>query len=294
MKNPYPPPTVPGSKEDSHWIIRDSLAADSGAVRRFLSRNAWELAALTIAMIAVLGCCTVPLVIVVPYLAQPYVRLFIVWRRRRAVQRASRLRPAEPWTWPVDAGADGIERRFERTRRGHRFLFAGLALLGLTILIVASFGVGPLIVIPGIPIALFLWLGYRDVRTGKVRLKWTAWPLVTGRRAEFTLGVSDGGARFERAMVRLRAIEEHPSRTHLVWCTWTDLCHLASDTAPGPGHDALIAFDVPAAARGTRLDVPEACWWEIEVTGSSDAGQIRERFAVPIYDPLPPDPPTAA
>jgi hypothetical protein len=290
VKDPASPPVVPGSHEVTHWLVRESRAADGGSVGRVVARRAWELAAVAIVVVGVLGCCACPGLVLMPYLLQPYGRVFTAWRRRRAVREGSQSRPAEPWTWDVDAPQGGVERPFARTWRGRKRLFAGLVVLAFAVLVGVALGppFRAFAAIAGVPAVLFLWLGYRDVRTGRIRVDWSSWPIVCGGRAELILGVSDGGARFERATVRLRAIEEYPSKVHLVWCTWTDVRDVASEAAPGPGHDVLVAFDVPAAARGTRLDVPEACWWELEVTGASDAGPIRERFVVPIYDPPPP------
>jgi hypothetical protein len=289
VKNPYAPERVAGSKETSHWLVRDSRAADADAIGRVLRRDALELLGVTVVGLAVLACGACLGVIALPYLWQPYGRLFATIFRRLAVRRGARLRPSEPWTWGTEGGADGILHPFARTRRGRRRLAIGLVLIAFAALMAMSLaGFRAVAVIPGVPGTIFLWLGYRDVRAGSVRIAWPKWPLHTGGRVEFTLGVSDGGARFERATVRLRGIEEHPDRTHLVWCTWTDVREFPRDFAPGPEHDVLVAFDLPATAPGTRLDTPEASWWELEVSGPSDAGVVRERIVLPIYDPLPP------
>lgn len=295
MKDETSPAAVPGSVEVSHWLIRDSHAADAGAVGRIVRRLSWELVGITVVAFFVGLCGGCLGVIFVPFLLEPYRRVITAMWRRRAVKRGLQTRPAEPWNWGADVRAEGVDRPVERARRGRGRLLVGLALLAMAVLLGQALGqMGWIAVLLGAPAALFLWLGYRDVRAGRIALRWGSWPLVTGGRVELMLGVSDGGARFGRATVRLRAIEEHPARTHLVWCTWTDIRVIAPDAAPGPGNDVLLAFDVPEAARGTRLDVPEACWWELEITGSSDAGPMRERFVVPIYDRPPPEvpPPT--
>jgi hypothetical protein len=306
VKDPDAPEGVAGSKETSHWVLRHSRAADAGAVRRILTRLALELAAVALVALVLVACSTCVGLVLLPYLWQPYARVFAVLRLRRAVSRGARLRPSEPWTWGTEGGADGVHRPFERTQRGRRRLATGLGLIAFAVLVAMAFArFRAVAVIAGVPGTIFLWIGYRDVRAGSLRIAWPKWPLHIGERAEFTVGVSDGGARFERMTARLRAIEEHTHREHLAWCTWTDLREFSRDEAPGPGHDVLVTFDVPAVARGTRLDTREACWWELEVFGPSDAGVLRERFAVPIYDrpvmPLaidgaanPPDPAASA
>ena len=289
MKNPNAPEGIAGSLERSHWLLRQSRAADAGAIRRALSRDGLELLGVTIVGLAVLGCGACLGVILLPYLWQPYGRVFATMYRRWIVRRGARLRPSEPWTWGTEADERGVQHPFERTRRGRRRLAIGLVLVAFaSLLAMSAAGFRWVAVIPGVPGTIFLWYAFRDVRAGSLRIAWPKWPLRTGERVEFTLGVTDGGARFERVTVRLRGIEEHPGRAHLVWCRWTDIREFPRDFAPGPGHDVLVAFDVPATARGTRLDTPEASWWEVEVSGPTDAGQVRERIVLPIYDPLPP------
>lgn len=289
MKDETSPRTVAGSKETSHWLVRDSRAADAGAVGRIVRRLWPELVGVTI-IVAMFGVCGCIGVVFAPYLLMSYARVFAVMRLRWAVSRGARLRPSEPWTWGTEGGADGIRRPFERTRRGRHRLAIGLVLIALAALVVFNFSLYRVVaVLPGVPGTMFLWIGYRNVRAGGLRLAWAKWPVRTGERAEFMLGVSDGGARFERMSVRLRAIEEHPGRAHLVWCTWMDHREFEREEAPGPGHDVLVTFDLPAEARGTRLDTREACWWELEVSGPSDSGALREWLVVPIYDqPAPP------
>lgn len=260
-----------------------------------LRREGLDLVGIAILGLPVLACVAWVGVLLAPYVLEPYARALTTVLLRRAVRRGTRLRPVEPWTWGTEGDERGVRRPLGHGRRGRWWLALGLGMVFVGVpLWTTGVPAAVVAVFVGLPGAVLAWLGYRYVRAGSVRLAWHTRPLVTGGRAEFTLGVSDGGARFESATVRLRSIEEHPSRAHLIWCTWTDVVEFAREFAPGPGHDVFVAFDIPAEAPGTRIDVREACWWELEVTGTSDAGPIGERFVVPIYDPPPPDVPPAA
>jgi hypothetical protein len=289
------PPAVDGSSAASYHLGRDCRAADAGSLRRMIRRhrNEFVTAAMTAAL--AIACCGFVGVLFAPAALKPFGRLGALMLRRRRIRRGRALRPSEPWTWDGAWVNRSVSQPVERTRRGRSRLLRGLVLLLAAGLLAVAFRfVLPIAVVFGVPSAVLLWLGYRDVRAGSLLLSSSSWPLFTGERAELMLGVSDGGARFDRATATLRCVEEFPGRKRPVWCTWTEYRAIERDDAPGPGHDALLTFDIPASAPGTRLDVPDACWWELEVFGETDAGKVREKFVVPIYErPAPGVPPAA-
>jgi len=114
-------------------------------------------------------------------------------------------------------------------------------------------------------------------------------PFPTGERAEFTLGVSDGGAEIRDATLTLRHFRE--SRDGTGSGGGLPLCTLAVQESgtPAPrdflhGVDQRVAFDVPADAPGTVISSAHPSYWELEVRGRTSAGLYEERFLVPVYE----------
>jgi hypothetical protein len=205
-----------------------------------------------------------------------------LWRRSR-MRRGRRDRPSEPWTWDDRWDERAAERPVGRTQRGWTSIAWGLGLVAVACVLMTLPNAWLFAVAFGLPGAGLALQGIFDLRAGKLRVCTTQTPAFTGGRVDVVIGVSDDGARFEMATVVLRCLEERAHWRRPVWCTWSMSKNVPRDEAPGPGNDALVTFDVPVEARGTELDADDACWWEVEIIGITDAASLRERFVVPIY-----------
>jgi hypothetical protein len=204
------------------------------------------------------------------------------------IPRGRRRRPNEPWTWDEPWDPAGRSLLVARARDGRKRVFVGLWLLAGAVSSWIQSGVRIETEIFGAVFGLvgtwFCWRGFQNLRAGQVRLATVGFPLFVGERIELSFGVSDGGAKFHRGSVLLRCLEQCPGRKPTVFHVWSEWFDLDRDTLPGPGNDTLLRFDVPAGLRGTRLDVPDACCWELRVMGTTDRGPVSEMFLVPIYE----------
>jgi len=219
------------------------------------------------------------------------------WRAVRAaaihrrIAKGRRLRPAEPWTWDLPWDPTSLVPVVSRSRQGHGYHDWISSVLGGIVMgvgVAIGFAGGAVGVVPGLLVGavgtIVLWSGVRSLRAGHVQISSLRFPVFVGERIEFSLGVSEGGARFERATALLRCGEQIVGRRPKVRHVWSETIELAADSLPGPGHETLLRFDVPPDLRGTRLDVPDACCWELVVSGRTDRGQVSESFLVPIYE----------
>ena len=222
------------------------------------------------------------------------VRIFAEWLRQRRFRIGRATWPTAPWRWDHRWDREGQEAQLDRTRTGWKQLLWALGFFVFAVQFAVLVPAWPVAVVLAVPASGLAWFGYRNLRGGGLRLTAAESPQFVGSRATFLLGVTEGGARFEEAVVVLRCVQERRKDKPKFEAVWEQRRELDPDTLPGPGNDVRLQFDVPATVRGTQLDVREACWWELEVFGETDAGKIREKFVVPIYDRPPPGVPPAA
>ena len=205
------------------------------------------------------------------------------WYRQRRFRIGRATHPNEPWKWDGHWRPDGQELAFDRTRIAWRQLLwaFGFAALAVTFWVVTHEWI--IAAVLAVPASGLAWSGFLNLRTGALRLTLPEFPLFAGSRGTFLLGVSEGGARFDEAIVVLRCVQEHRKGKPRFESVWETHRVLDPDALPGPGNDVRVQFDIPATERGTRLDVREPCWWELDVIGQTDRGPVHERFLVPVY-----------
>jgi hypothetical protein len=215
------------------------------------------------------------------------------WRRRRdAVPPPSG--PEGPWTKDHAWKAEGEKRTFLHFLATRRMYFGRMCVVvGLLVLpIPASLTTTPFIV--GVKFALalggswWLWHLARVLSMGSVFLGFLRFPYRPGERAEFTFGVSGGGAEIRDATFVLRHFQESRDGTGpgggLPFCTASvEEADPPADRVFAPGVDQRLFFDIPADAPVTSISAWKPSYWEMEIRGVTREGPWEERVLVPVY-----------
>jgi hypothetical protein len=209
-------------------------------------------------------------------------------RRRRMRQRAADAE--RTWTWDRLWDERGEKRTFVRYL-GTGWMFAGRVVALFTLISLRLPRLPESIAIQialAVPTALWLGNTWRVLGMGNVYVGFRRFPFHPGERAEFTCGVSEGGADIRGATLTLRHFRE--SRDGTGSGGGLPLCTFAVEEAGGPtprdfvhGVDQGVSFDVPSDAPGTVISSAHPSYWEVELRGTTKLGLYEERFLVPIY-----------
>ena len=217
------------------------------------------------------------------------------WHQHRAQARSRAADPAAEWTWDFPWDAEGVRKSF-RAYLGTRGMYFGrvCTVVGLLLLPVPVADPDDAVILIPLQIAFAIagsvWLlrSWWILGMGHVVVCSMRFPVHPGGRAQFTVGVTDGGAEIRDAEIVLRHFRESRDGTGpgsglpLATATIAAIEPLPDGTLP-PGVHRPVAFDVPADAPGTAIASANPSYWMLEIRGRTRAGLYEDRFLVPLY-----------
>jgi hypothetical protein len=216
--------------------------------------------------------------------------LVVADRRRRRFAAARAAAPGEPWLWDHEWDPAGT---------------AGLVHAAWWPKVAASVGpvfgavVGVMLLTrPAPPVVLVLVFGFfaalwaagvwHSHAKGTVRVSFARFPFHPGEPVVLYVGVSEGGATFERAAFHLRRVHERAFGLagwfRGTFTTFERTSRRPPGLLPGPDQDVERAFDLPADVRGTSLSTRQPEYWVLDIVARTLAGPFTDTFLVPIYD----------
>lgn len=210
------------------------------------------------------------------------------WRQWR-LETARRSAPEEPWLWDHEWDSSGVSvspfRRFlgPRSRLG-RIVFCAVLLAASPSAATQT----AWMVFGGVASTWLAWRAWRVHGVGTAHVTFAKFPFHPGERVTLHFGMSEGGARFERAAFCLRHVEEAPA--HPFERRGEDIRyfgiseHRPPGELPGGGHHVVLEFDVPEGAGDTRLSESPRVYWALDVLANTSAGPYVESFLIPIYE----------
>lgn len=217
------------------------------------------------------------------------------WHGLRDERRARAERPEAVWTWDHPWDEHGARLSF-RAYLGTRWMYVGRTalLVGLLLGPVRNDGSDASDIVTvlriGCAIAGSVWLlrAWWVLGMGQVVLGYLRLPVHPGEHAEFTLGVSEGGAEIRDAEVVLRHYRESRDGTGPGSGLPLSTAVIAASAPASPstfvsGVHRKVEFDIPADADVTSISSAHPSYWMLEVRGRTRAGPYEGRFLVPIY-----------
>lgn len=216
----------------------------------------------------------------------------VVDRMLAARLEAQRRRhPEEPWLWDHRWDPRGVSGSpFRRLRLANQkpisFLFVAIVQL--------AFGMSrrPFLdfwgIVGGTAASWIAVKAWRIYGVGTAYVAFTKFPFHPGERVTLHFGMSEGGARFERAAFCLRFIEEASGALIGRRLDGVRYFGVREDRPPGelPSGDqhVILEFDVPEDAGGTSLSSSPRTYWTLDVVANTSAGPYVESFLIPIYE----------